>query len=214
MSAKTTGKQDKIQHNAITQNARQPLVTRRFRSPLFDIASQQGIANRIRSQPASSEQNSQVQNIALDPRLIAHPPSKENTGSERSSLIKFEPTPDLLDRHANSSFAETPLMAEAFSAGLMSDTDMVYPDIEPLESLKLLRLVPSKGASAKENRVYEYKFATFPYPDWPEFVALSYVWGDEAPDNTILVNREPTKIRKNLYQALSVLGELVPAAYL
>lgn len=44
-----------------------------------------------------------------------------------------------------------------------------------------------------------------PETDWPDFNALSYMWGNDSADCTLFLNDCAFKVRKNLYEALKTL---------
>ncbi|KAI1172002.1 heterokaryon incompatibility protein-domain-containing protein [Nemania sp. FL0916] len=73
----------------------------------------------------------------------------------------------------------------------------------PLKTIRLLRLSPS-GYSLRE----------FPYANCPEYVALSYTWGEESLTYPIFVNGTSIQVRINLALALSSVGQFDGDTYL
>ncbi|KAI1200701.1 HET-domain-containing protein [Nemania serpens] len=79
-------------------------------------------------------------------------------------------------------------------------------------------MIPSanygKHGPASIDVIPRYSLEYFPYADRPEYIALSYVWGEKSLASTIAVNGEDKSITTNLAQALSSTRESDPGAYI
>ncbi|KAI3319452.1 HET-domain-containing protein [Xylariaceae sp. AK1471] len=88
----------------------------------------------------------------------------------------------------------------------------------PLKSIRLLKLLSSTDITNRNTTSTDvtpkYSAEDFPYVHYPEYIALSYVWGEENLTSTICVNGENVQVRTNLFQALSTIKESDPDAYL
>ncbi|CAJ2512570.1 Uu.00g055850.m01.CDS01 [Anthostomella pinea] len=87
----------------------------------------------------------------------------------------------------------------------------------PLKSIRLLKLVPPDwpdSVTSDDQALASYSLETLPYVDHPDYLALSYAWGDEQLTSSILVNGKPVNIRENFSNALTYLRESDPGMYL
>lgn len=75
----------------------------------------------------------------------------------------------------------------------------LYGDLDPtLHEIRLLHIECSSSATAHIRCQLE----AVKLSDNPQYEALSYVWGIDKPENTILINNEPLLVRQNLFSAL------------
>ncbi|KAK4451556.1 heterokaryon incompatibility protein-domain-containing protein [Podospora aff. communis PSN243] len=72
-----------------------------------------------------------------------------------------------------------------------------------LTKIKLLRIKPSAQTASNISTAVSYSLETFNWSSHPDFIALSYVWGTDDANNSILVNGKKYSIQKNLHSALS-----------
>jgi hypothetical protein len=72
-----------------------------------------------------------------------------------------------------------------------------------LTKIKLLRVTTSAPTASNISTAISYSLETFNWSSHPDFIALSYVWGIDDTNNSILVNGEKCSIQSNLYSALS-----------
>ncbi|KAI0871637.1 heterokaryon incompatibility protein-domain-containing protein [Hypoxylon argillaceum] len=88
----------------------------------------------------------------------------------------------------------------------------------PLKNIRLLQMMPpidyGQHDTANTVRTPGYSLKDFAYEFCPEYIALSYVWGEESPMNAISVNGAMIRVRTNLAQALASLRESDPDAYI
>jgi len=92
----------------------------------------------------------------------------------------------------------------------MSDEITLLPRLyEPLEEnqIRILVLYPSKDRSRPLSGRHDVqtlvkKGDASQAPDWKEYFALSYVWGDPAKTGWLTLDNGMLKIRSNLHQAL------------
>jgi hypothetical protein len=63
------------------------------------------------------------------------------------------------------------------------------------EEIRLLSFYKAKGGAIR-GRLH-----VFPLLKCPEYVAISYVWGQEPPIRTIYLNGTKFRLRKNIYEA-------------
>ncbi|KAI8625927.1 HET-domain-containing protein [Xylariaceae sp. FL1651] len=85
-------------------------------------------------------------------------------------------------------------------------------------TIKLIKLLPRVDTSRKGNRqiqaTIDVSLEEFSIDSSPPFIALSYVWGTDAPRTSIRVNEEPFTIRANLTMALRQFQTLCPNSYI
>lgn len=71
------------------------------------------------------------------------------------------------------------------------------------KQIRLLRIHKRDGnPREKDEIVISCTFSIVSLDEFPEYEALSYVWGDPSKAKTIRINNEPVGITKNLYEAL------------
>lgn len=79
-------------------------------------------------------------------------------------------------------------------------------------------MIPSvdyeKHGRTSSEMIPGYSLESFPYAHCPEYIALSYVWGEKSLTSTIVVNGASVPILTNLAQALSSIREYDPGAYI
>ncbi|ETS76359.1 hypothetical protein PFICI_11746 [Pestalotiopsis fici W106-1] len=85
----------------------------------------------------------------------------------------------------------------------MSTSCFEYPSLDKTKSqIRLLEILPQADHSL------QCSLTTFHTSACPRYIALSYVWGDDEPTNTIVINGQPFEIRNNLSHALPRLADL------
>ncbi|KAI0159013.1 heterokaryon incompatibility protein-domain-containing protein [Pestalotiopsis sp. NC0098] len=67
---------------------------------------------------------------------------------------------------------------------------------------RLLQILPQPCST------WHYSLSTFNIAECPPYVTLSYVWGDDEPSHSIILNGQPFLIRNNLSDALPRLARL------
>ncbi|KIW07805.1 uncharacterized protein PV09_01727 [Verruconis gallopava] len=65
-----------------------------------------------------------------------------------------------------------------------------------------VRLITFQKATAGAIRG---RLHVFPISQCPEYLAVSYTWGEEPPRRTVYLNNNKIRIRENIYQALKVI---------
>lgn len=94
-------------------------------------------------------------------------------------------------RGCAASASRTPVQVRHKSTQCVSDTNELRPD-----RLRLLqRLVRS-------DNLLSFQMVHCPRNNPLRYTAISYVWGDELPTETILINGQPFSIRPNLWNCL------------
>lgn len=85
----------------------------------------------------------------------------------------------------------------------MALTSFEYPLLDKTKSqIRLLEILPQPDSSL------HYSLSTFDVSTCPPYIALSYVWGNDEPRNTIVINGQDFVIRDNLNCALPRLPNL------
>ncbi|KAI1128992.1 heterokaryon incompatibility protein-domain-containing protein [Nemania abortiva] len=87
----------------------------------------------------------------------------------------------------------------------------------PLKNIRLLLWLPpldnGNNNTMSTDKIPAYGLEDFTYACCPEYIALSYVWGEESVVSTISVNGATVPIRTNLAQALASIRVSDPVAY-
>ncbi|KAI0114388.1 heterokaryon incompatibility protein-domain-containing protein [Nemania sp. FL0031] len=87
-----------------------------------------------------------------------------------------------------------------------------------LKKIRLLRWTPPANYGydgvISTDQIPAYNLKDFVYAYCPEYIALSYAWGDESVVSTISVNGESVQVRTNLAQALASIRDSDAVAYL
>ncbi|KAI8626542.1 heterokaryon incompatibility protein-domain-containing protein [Xylariaceae sp. FL1651] len=193
--------------------------TMRAYAPFYDIGAQQPQANRVERFEAPRNEQARQQ-IYANYALFETQADKEYNARSLKASSKIAGGSSYVA--ANSSFsiedgAHGALCTSSFgenasSAGLPFHSD-VNPQ-PPLKTIRLLKLLSSNGSTASGGGAPAYSLESFPYSPHLEYVALSYVWGEESITSTVRVNGELVQVRINLGQALSSIRESDPEIYL
>ncbi|KAF7531499.1 hypothetical protein G7054_g8799 [Neopestalotiopsis clavispora] len=84
----------------------------------------------------------------------------------------------------------------------MASSSFEYPPLDKTKSqIRLFEILPQPDSSLR------YSLTTSDVSSCPNYIALSYVWGDDEPSNTIVINGQDFKIRDNLSYALPRLAD-------
>lgn len=78
-----------------------------------------------------------------------------------------------------------------------------YPRIQPrTKQIRLFKILPSKSGS-----LFKGSFSTYELSECPDYIALSYMWGDETTKHHVpLSNGGTIAVRDNLWQFLQLQG--------
>ncbi|PVH85219.1 HET-domain-containing protein, partial [Cadophora sp. DSE1049] len=76
----------------------------------------------------------------------------------------------------------------------------IYQPLTAPDTIRLINVLPSKAADNDKN--LECIFSVVSLADNPDFVALSYTWGDSAFTKTLVCGEGVLHITKNLHAAL------------
>ncbi|KAI0155796.1 heterokaryon incompatibility protein-domain-containing protein [Pestalotiopsis sp. NC0098] len=94
-------------------------------------------------------------------------------------------------------------MASTHVDAHVPSTSFEYPPLDKTKSqIRLLEIFPQPDSSL------HYSLTTFDISTCPPYIALSYVWGEDEPSNTIFVNGQDFFIRDNLSYVLPRLANL------
>lgn len=72
------------------------------------------------------------------------------------------------------------------------------------KEVRLLKL-PPRARDKKRRLIPSCQIFHVCLPDNPQYVALSYVWGNQSDKRMILVEESPVQVTKNLYDAMMAL---------
>lgn len=85
----------------------------------------------------------------------------------------------------------------------MASGPFKYPPLDQEKSqFRLLQILPQPDSTL------QYSLSTFDIAECPSYITLSYVWGDDEPSHSIILNGQPFLIRNNLNDALPRLARL------
>jgi hypothetical protein len=88
-----------------------------------------------------------------------------------------------------------------------SQASQLYPPLDrSTRQIRLLSLCEEIGDHIA------CKISVFSLSDFPQFIALSYVWGPPDVQHEIILNGQPFSIRYNLYSALKSISEHIRSA--
>ena len=71
------------------------------------------------------------------------------------------------------------------------------PLANPQKQIRLLEILPGSEEDALQLRLYQENLETA-----PDFVAISYTWGEPGDDRTVYLDGRPYSVRKNCHYAL------------
>ncbi|KAK0632469.1 heterokaryon incompatibility protein-domain-containing protein [Immersiella caudata] len=190
-------------------------VSQSYDGILQDLAMQRPQQVETISQPQRSRRGqvfmdtpfpslSQAQILSHEPKFRGwrkqHPCSSSGFGASGEQVfaapVYYCANPDLLKC---SSKGGKDILIE--SGDDIIETRLVVDD--ELTRIKLLRATTPTHGAPNVSTIVSYSLETFSWKSHPDFIAFSYVWGTDAPDNIILVNDDKYYIQNNLFTALS-----------
>ncbi|KAI2641286.1 heterokaryon incompatibility protein-domain-containing protein [Xylaria nigripes] len=112
------------------------------------------------------------------------------------------------------SIAASSSMAGSQSTLFTKGPSAPHATASPINSIRLLKfLLPTAHEKQDAAGTLKYSLVTFPYAHCPDYIGLSYVWGEETPTSFILVDGKTVPVRHNLKQALLSISKSDPEVY-
>jgi len=144
-----------------------------------------------------------------DVRRYRFPSSTANTGTHSQSYYKNATRPDSpsSDTIPSAPVYANPNLSNCSSATTSKPKDpvQVATNVLPVagnevKNIKLLQIIPlDRGCDTSTgHHLIRCSLEIFKWEISPKFIALSYIWGKDNPQNTILVNTKEFGIRRKI----------------
>jgi len=116
---------------------------------------------------------------------------------DMSTPVHYCANPRLIE---SSTSAASSKSQDVISASKLVVTQDLATDAE-LSTIKFLRVARDE-TGVIDSPTISFSLETFSWKSCPNYVALSYVWGNDIPEYTVLVNGKEHLVQRNLYSAL------------